>query len=192
MKIRVHFFIILSIVMVIFFKDISILMLFLAAALHELGHILAARLMGISFSEFKFDLLGAGLGTDTSLLSYGQEILLCLAGPLTNLTVALVLLHVPIPHDNIYSNYFILSSLFLGILNLFPIKSFDGGRVFYVIVEKLFNINVADKLSAITSFIMIFFMWSLALFLLMRFTFSLSLFIFSISLFSRIFITGKK
>ena len=52
----------------------------LAAALHESGHLLMGRWLGIRFSRMEFDLLGARL-YPTRLPSYREEFFLVIAGP---------------------------------------------------------------------------------------------------------------
>ena len=64
------------------------LSLLLAAALHETGHLLAARLLRISLSSFHISILGAQLQLKDPLLSYRREWLLCAAGPLFSLFFA--------------------------------------------------------------------------------------------------------
>ena len=165
-----------------------------AAALHELGHICAAKLTGIHLSSLSLDLLGARLTTERRLSSYKNEIILCAAGPTTNFLCSLAALSVGhfISNGQIkeFVNFFAASSAALGILNLLPIKSFDGGRILDCALTRFFGIYVASKIISVLSFLCCFSLWSLSVYLMMRSGSSLSLFVFSISLFSRIFVSG--
>ena len=58
----------------------------LSCALHELGHLLVLRLLGVRVRRLSITAVGAEMETDRSL-SYGGEILAALAGPLVNLPV---------------------------------------------------------------------------------------------------------
>jgi hypothetical protein len=58
----------------------------LAAAVHELGHLLAARVLHIPIRQMRLDLLGARLDVGGRMLSYGEEWALCAAGPIFSLT----------------------------------------------------------------------------------------------------------
>ena len=57
----------------------------LAAAFHEGGHWLAAKCMHIPLRKLNLDLLGARLDVAGRIVSYGEEWLLCAAGPITSL-----------------------------------------------------------------------------------------------------------
>ena len=60
----------------------------LAAFFHELGHILAARVMHVPFRRMRIDLMGARLEIGGRMLSYKEEWLLAMAGPLASFFAA--------------------------------------------------------------------------------------------------------
>ena len=162
-----------------------------AAALHELGHIAAAKLCKIPLGELKLGIFGAALTPISSSFSYKKEILLCLAGPLVNLFSAMLIY--PFGHSkNEFISLFFSASLFLGLLNLLPIKDFDGGRILSCILSYIYSPTVAWRVLKILSFILIFSLWTLSIYLLLKLASSLSLFVFSLSLFSKIFISDKE
>lgn len=162
----------------------------LAAAIHELGHIIAARICKISLGELKLGIFGAALTPKTMLCSYKKEIALCLAGPLVNLLSA-ILLYPLLKSNNGFGSLFIGASLFLGILNLLPIHEFDGGRILFCILSSRLSLKSATRAIKITSFILIFSLWSLSVYLLLKLSSSVSLFIFSLSLFAKIFLSQR-
>ena len=160
----------------------------LAAAMHELGHVLTAHLLNIPLREMKLGIFGASLSLSDSFLSYKKEIILAAAGPLTN--IACVLLSIFLfDIQNDFFELFISSSLFLGILNLLPILDFDGGRILLCLLSLKISPDVALRILKISSFILIFTLWALSVYLLLKLSSSLSLFIFSISLFAKLFIS---
>ena len=59
-----------------------------AALLHECGHLLAARLLHVPISGLQMSFLGARLEVSGRILSYGEEWLLCAAGPFASLCAA--------------------------------------------------------------------------------------------------------
>ena len=188
-KLRALFFILL--ITVLMFHEKNIFVLFLAAAIHELGHLLVAKILKIRLNELNIGIFGAGLSCDTSAISYSYEIFLCLGGPLINFlcaTVCVLFFREHLFYNDFLKN-FVISSLSLGTLNILPIKSFDGGRIFYAFVSKMFSTKVADNSQSVISFALIFTMWSFSIFLLLKYSFSLSLFVFSLSLFVKIFIS---
>ena len=158
-----------------------------AAALHELGHILSAKLCGIGFSELTLNIFGAGLTPNVALNSYTQEAMVCFAGPLVNLLSYLITSLFTLPATSFFEN-FGLASLTLGVLNLLPIIDFDGGRIASALLFRFFSPYFSTKLMKAVSFICIFALWSFSLYLIMRVAASLSLFLFSAMLFAKIFL----
>ncbi len=156
-----------------------------AVAIHELGHMIAARICKIHLKELRLGLLGASLCPESSLFSYKKEIALCLCGPLASILSAALAVHIfGMSNDNI----FVLSSLALGILNLLPVKDFDGGRTLYALCCLFMSALGAERVLKISSFLVLFCLWSFSLYLLLRVGSSLSLFVFCLSVFAKIFI----
>ncbi len=160
-------------------------MTLLAAALHEGGHLLAARMLHIPLGDLHLDLLGARLEVRGRMLSYGEEWLLCAAGPLTSLLCAAIgALFWQFSRSAIE---FSCASLLLGLLNLLPIRTFDGGRMLESTLRSLFGERVVQCVMRTCSFLLLFLLWALAVYFLLRVGDGLSLFCFSMSLFSRFF-----
>ena len=163
----------------------------LAAFLHELGHIIAAKIYNIELGELRLGIFGASLTSRVMLCSYKKEIFLCLAGPLVNLISVLILFPFCKNYDS-FCTLFISASLFLGLLNLLPIYDFDGGRILFCLLSLRLSLKTVTLIIKISSFILIFILWSLSVYLLLRLSSSVSLFIFSLALFSKIFLTQKE
>ena len=187
MKIKIGFFAVLLFLSLFFSHPLFSFAAMFAALLHELGHLLAARICGIRMKEFSLNLFGAGLTPVDSLYSYFDEIILCLGGPLANLFFGSALLLLPI-HSSDFFHFFIFSSFAYGFLNLLPIKAFDGGRILRALLLYFLPLRPTETLLSLLSFICIFGLWSLSVYLLLRTASSLSLFVFSLSLFSRFFL----
>ncbi len=160
----------------------------LAAALHELGHFFAAKICNISLKEMKLGIFGASLSPSQPFLSYKKEIVLAAAGPLTNVVCALSTLCI-LGQKNEFTELFTEASFFLGILNLLPITDFDGGRILHCIISYKFSPSIAHTILKISSFTLIFVLWIFSVYLLLKLSTTLSLFIFSLSLFSKLFIS---
>ncbi len=187
MKIKIGFFTILLGLALALSHSLFALASLLAALTHELGHLLMARAFGISMRECRIGLYGAGLEPSASLYSYKREILLCLAGPLTNFLFAITLWILPLPSSE-FLTFFIFSSFSLGTLNSLPIRGFDGGRILGALLSHILSPRTVRQIVDVLSFLFIFLLWSLSVYLLMRTASSLSLFVFSLSLFGRLFI----
>ncbi len=191
MKIRIGFLAVMLALSLFLSRSLFALALLLSALSHELGHILMAKACGIRLCKCTIGLYGAGLVPEECLYSYGKEILLCLAGPLVNLFLGSTGLLLSRDYPSELLTYFVLSSFLLGGLNLLPIKDFDGGRILSALCHLIFSVETAGRILSVLSFLFVFLLWSLSLYLLLRHAASLSMFIFSLSLFARIFIPEK-
>ncbi len=157
----------------------------LAALLHECGHLTAARLLGIPPKSLRIDFLGARMDVSGCMLSYGSEWLLCAAGPFTSLLCAAggALLWSRCPPAVTFS----CASLVLGLLNLLPIRSFDGGRMLECALSHFTTPRLTSRVMSLTSFLFLFLLWATAVYFLLRAADGLSLLCFSMSLFLRFF-----
>ena len=136
MKIKINFFAVMLFLSMLITNGYYALLTFLSAALHEAGHITIASTRKIKLDNLNIGILGARLSMPYSVCSYKDEIIICIAGPLVNLisvTIA-VLLKIRFNLGGALYEHFIISSLALGILNLLPIKTFDGGRILFALI----------------------------------------------------------
>lgn len=155
----------------------------LAAALHECGHIVAAHALRLPFRRMHLGLLGARLELEGRMPSYGEEWLLCAAGPLVSLLGAAIA--APLWRVWPAAVRFSCASLLLGVLNLLPIRSFDGGRMLAASLGAWLPGRVADCVMTLTSLLFLFLLWATAVYFLLRAGDGLSLFCFSVGLFLR-------
>ena len=164
--------------------------LLLAAALHEVGHLLAARALKVSVSSLRLGFLGARIETGNGVLSYGSEWGLAAAGPFASFVCAAVA--APFRNVSEFALRFCTVSLLLGLLNLLPIDTFDGGRMTRCTLAKLFGQGVSDVVCRALSFGMLFLVWSASVYLLLRAGSGISWLGFSMSLFGRFFETENR
>ncbi len=169
--------------MLIFDREHVGLVTVLAAVGHECGHLLAAKCMHIPFSGLRLDLLGARLEVANGMLSYGKEWLLAASGP--GVSFVLSLLASPLWPIWEPARIFSVISFLLGMLNLLPIRTFDGGRMMESFLLSRFSQRTAGKMLWWISFSFLFFLWAISVYFLLRVGDGLSLFCFSFSLFSR-------
>lgn len=118
LKVRLHPSAILWLSVLGYLRPKIVLPFLLSAVLHELGHALALFRMGQPPREICFRLEGARMTTPP--LSYRQELLCAMAGPAVSLFLGLTL-----PFFPMLGGY----SLCLGLFNLLPLGSLDGGRM---------------------------------------------------------------
>ena len=158
-----------------------------AILLHECGHLLVARFFRVKISGFSVDSLGARLTLMGSALSYPTELIICAAGPLANL-LSLPLARL-LGEEN--GSFFLSVSMALALLNLLPIKGFDGGRIFYCLTVFFIDPTRAEQICALLSFFSLFILWCISVYLMIKTGADFSLFLFSVSIFTRIFLQNK-
>ena len=156
-----------------------------AAAFHEAGHLCAARCMRIPMKSLQLDLLGARLDAAGRMLSYSEEWLLCMAGPLFSLLLAVI--PAPFWGGSLFARQLSGVSLLLGMLNLLPIRSFDGGRMLSAALSVAAGERAADRVLTCSSFLFLFLLWCFSVYCLLRVGDGLSLLCFSMSLLTRFF-----
>jgi len=157
----------------------------LAAFLHEVGHLLAARLLKIPLGELRLGFLGARIEVRGRMLSYGEEWLLCSAGPLSSLFLAV--LGALFWDVFAAARLFSCASLLLGILNLLPIRTFDGGRMLECLLLGCLGARAAERVMGVCSFLFLVLLWGVSAYFLLRAGDGLSMLCFSVSLFFRFF-----
>ncbi|MBQ9804890.1 MAG: M50 family metallopeptidase [Clostridia bacterium] len=161
------------------------LMTLLAAFTHEVGHLIAAKCMRIPLSRMQIDLLGARLEVQGRVLSYSEEWLLAAAGPLSSLLSAIAV--APLWSRSEWAVLFSCASLLLGLLNLLPIRTFDGGRMLESFLSARTSWQTTRVVMRGCSFLFLFLLFAFSVYLLLRADDGLSLLCFSVSLLARFF-----
>lgn len=157
----------------------------LAAAFHECGHLLAARLLHIPLRLLELDLMGARLYPVHAIPSYRAEAILAAAGPLCSILLAMPFLCTRIP-------FFVAlrtATLSFALFNLLPIEGFDGGRVLHAVLACRFGEHAARRVLLASSYLSLLFLFALASCLLLRYGEDATLAVLSASLFARLFLS---
>ena len=114
--------------------------------LHEYAHAYMAKRLGYSAASIKVSAFGVRLNMKSSVMRYGDEIKIALAGPLINVALAILCLAVwwvfPITYNLL--NLFCLANIITAILNLIPAHPLDGGRVLWCLVGQFAGSKKAD------------------------------------------------
>ncbi len=124
---------------------------FLAAALHESGHLCVMRLFGVEPSQIRFTPFGIDIVKSRCIdRSYQRDVLISLAGPGANVAVALIFsAWLPV------FQRFVLANFVLALFNLLPIEPLDGGQALYSLLCIKFSADRSAKTVSIVSFIVL-------------------------------------
>ena len=95
-----------------------------AAAVHEMGHILMLKVLGVRIDGFSGD--SGGLRICTEPMPVWKELLSALAGPGASFLLVWLIHWYPMTA---------LCGLVQGLYNLFPVMPFDGGRALRCLLE---------------------------------------------------------
>lgn len=115
------------------------------AVIHELGHIGAAMLIGVGDISLPRAVL-TGLRIRTGrMLSYREEVIIALGGPMINLALFLLLL--PLCRASDYLLAFAAVNLLTALSNLVPIRGFDGQRILIGLLSGRLSPEATERLS---------------------------------------------
>ena len=162
-----------------------VLVCLLCTLIHESGHLLMickvkGKPQSIIVNPFEIR-----INSELSDVTLKEEILIVSFGVIFNLMFSLVagLLYLIFPFEMFLQ--ISISSLCIGILNLMPVESLDGGQLFAIILNRLFSQNVADKIIDVVGvvFILPIAITGVAVLFISKYNFSvlfIALFLFSI------------
>ena len=183
MKIRITPGALLLLIALLFDAKGAAMGILFAALLHECGHLLAARLLGIRLRLLELDLAGAKLYPARAIRSYRDEGILAAAGPLASLAGAL-LSPFPLPFFHVFR----LACLSQALFNLLPIDGFDGGRILFSVLARLLDAERARRALALCTYLCLLLLFALSACLLLRYGESMALAVLSASIFARQFL----
>ena len=136
--------------------------------IHELGHIIFIKANKLKITEIDILPFGINIATEHKLTSYGADISTALSGPLSNIAYSLInLLIIKISGYNSLLMFSFLSNIIYAGINLFPVRSLDGGRAWSTILKLILPEHTAYILSAVVSAIFLGILSVIAFFILM-------------------------
>ena len=120
---------------------------FIASLVHELVHIVFILLFGAHISKFSLTLFGGNIKRNTTkIIANPKEAVISFSAPVTNIVIGVVSLLFTRE-----ASIFGIVNLFIGVFNILPFYSFDGGRGLYYLITIKFSDNVANVILNITS-----------------------------------------
>lgn len=160
------------------------LLCFISVIIHEFGHLAAMRafglcIEGISVSAFDIRIIGR-----RSLVPVVADVVISLSGPVTNLLVFVIFLY--INPDFAYIN------LFIGLFNILPASSLDGGQALYLILLSFTDANRASVVIDVITVIISVPLFAAGIYVLLQTRYNFSLLFIGLYLFAGVFIRKDK
>lgn len=140
-KIKFMFLAVVTIFLIVDNTSMSIIAL-LACIIHELGHLIMFAAVGSKPQELAFEMTGIRLTKPSNELPYFKEILVQLAGSSLNFLVFLMLIKTTSTINQL--SIFAVTHLVIGVFNLLPIKSFDGGKLLELMLIRFMSMRAAN------------------------------------------------
>ena len=137
--------------MLYFFCGFEFLIIILSALLfHEAGHLLAISILRGKIIELRLECTGGVIRYNGSCMSYRDELIAALSGPLFSLLLAISAAKLGARFGQFW---FTLSgvSLVFCMFNMLPVLHLDGGRMLYMISAHFGGIDFAEKICFVVS-----------------------------------------
>lgn len=187
-RITVDIFFLVSVVMLFFSEGFFYpAILLFCAIIHELGHAAAIKLCGLSVSELYLSPFGAEMSV-FGLCDRKSDLLIAASGPFVNLVSGLLFLILFYIAGNEYIAFAVFCNFFLLVLNVIPVKSFDGHKMLESLVMSIFSYEKALKILIFSELISIIVLCLFSVCAVIFFDFNLSLILFCSYIFLSVYL----
>ena len=122
----------------------------LAVAVHELGHLAAAKAAHVPFVKGRGSLVGLSFKFDFSAVPYLKEFAVCAAGAGANFAACAISFLI-FRERGTYFAFFIFSNLSLALFNLLPISPLDGEGMIRSLLSLVVSADTAERASRLVS-----------------------------------------
>lgn len=148
-KLRIHPLFIAFGVYYAFTGEILLFLIYtIVALLHELGHSFVADRQGYALNRLTLMPYGAIISGKIDGLKPIDEILIALAGPITNIIIAVFFIAGwwIYPLSYAYTDTVAIANLSLAIINLLPFFPLDGGRILLALLSTKISVGRAERI----------------------------------------------
>lgn len=122
---------------------------------HEMGHIISAKILKTPIYEINFGPVNVDILKPQAYYSksFFQKMIIILSGFISNLIIFIILSGIYIITKNKFLMLVALQSFIIGMINILPIESLDGGEAVGLILHKFFSYENAKKISNVLSLV---------------------------------------
>ena len=125
-------------------KEGNMLICLTSAVLHELGHVLAMKIKGVSVKSVAFNIGEVAIKADSSSLSYIDELFVSAGGVVVNFLLSAIFCFVYKLSGISFCYTAFVSNLAVGVFNMLPVRFLDGGDILILILQRLVTRRTAD------------------------------------------------
>lgn len=155
----------------------SFLYCLFAIIIHETGHIILMCIFGYAPEKIKISLFEISISDrKRQERSFIQNFLIIFFGPFANF-ICFILFYLLYLIGNDYFLYFAAANFSVGLFNILPVMSLDGGQLLYLILSRFFSDTGSQRIVNVITFIIIFPLASLGFILLFNSKYNFSLLI---------------
>lgn len=142
----------------------DLFLLLAALAVHELGHYLCAKIAGVPLVSFSVTPIGLRLSFDFSCAGYLAEAFVHAGGSIFGILAGIIAAAFPIRAAHVFCGL----SLSFGVINLLPVRFFDGGGIVSAILSQFFLPDTVWRVSRAVSLGVLSVLWAAVLWSEMR------------------------
>ena len=134
----------------------SFLYCLFAIIIHETGHIILMCIFGYAPEKIKISLFEISISDrKRQERSFIQNFLIIFFGPFANF-ICFILFYLLYLIGNDYFLYFAAANFSVGLFNILPVMSLDGGQLLYLILSRFFSDTGSQRIVNVITFIIIF------------------------------------
>lgn len=156
----------------------ELLLFAVSIIIHEIGHIIAALILGIPVTSFDIRALGGVFTFDFSRSGYVKESIVHFSGPFFGLLV--LCLAYLLYGERAY--FFAGVSVSLSLVNLLPIEGFDGGGIIRSILSLFLLPDTVWRICRVASVIGVIALWMAVIWVELRVDGNLGLMVFVVGI----------
>ena len=149
----------------------------ISVMIHETGHITAMCVFGFAPDKIKLSLFEISINDNSRhKRTFWQNLIIIFFGPFFNFIcfIMFYLLYLK-GNDEFYP--FAIANLSVGLFNMLPVLSLDGGQLLYAILGRFFSDSISEKTVNVVTFIFLFPLFAFGFLLLLKSKYNFSLLI---------------
>ncbi len=152
---------------------------FLCALIHECGHLFAMRLFHIKPKSITLRFFEFVIDANTHTYDF-SDMVITLFGPIFNLVFSLIFYP--------FSQTLSVTNLLIGLFNLLPFDTFDGGHALIILLTKKFSFEISCRIIKVVTFILLVPLFFVGIMVLFYSRYNYSLLLISLYLLTILFV----